>query len=524
MLSLLAYLDSASSIDSLNKNEKEKGKERTKWSDVEWCCWLAESTIKWTALQHRLIILSAFLEALVSTPRSQSSNSNQTVIRESTLLAILTLIFTSKTSLLGIEIRETLSQLLLFLTQHCSQPNGDKSLLPAVVKCISSLTINIYYEEEVNDITQDLIQHLRAFSLLSDSNVQTNYEPTRVAITTNVILCMISVLEQAHLQSEMNRTLQIVDSETSPPVVITQDNGRKSKSFLKILTWQESLFLLNDDSSSVRLTYAHALLTYIRLELSHMTISSSSNGEHLLHFFDMLNVVVYNLALGKQLKARAASMTSTQVSSPVPTRSHPGSLHQTYLDSNEITKRLLPTPQDFAASIEILSSIQRTKLPQAALSTAPMLFSLDRSSRAVWGEAKDYSREAACKEVVIAVLNTIAKEWEISRLSAYLREVRLSNMLWPFLMIIQVFVNRFIATVPPLAAIDQIHTVFDFNSQSNKEAVTASVDQAALAHQFAGTTLESASSLDAETLVGMMQANWTPENTHHQRKYAGSPP
>lgn len=344
------------------------------WNNPERCCWLAQTFTQLSQIQYRFVVITVLLEALTSTPPQPSPSHKQI-----TLLSMMTAVLTGPTALLALGLGDILSSFLAIITRR-AQYGPQDPFLPALINSTSSLATRVYYLDQITDLVQDLINVLRKLPKPS-ADVPALERTTQC---TAILQCLIGVLQSS--QSSLTSDSEATRSHVQPAV------------------WTRSLFLWTDTDSAIRFTYSHALLLYIKSELSAMAASDAgTRSPHTdqtdrKEFFDALALAAYRLAL--------AHFTLVP-----PSTSSASSQHSPHSDGAMSPKTSaatgVSTVDDFSAIEEVLVAALQTGIPQAVLSILPMLSALLTASHI--GLPSD--NNAACREVINTVMRSALHIW-----------------------------------------------------------------------------------------------------------------
>lgn len=124
------------------------------WGDVELSRWLALNITEWTQYQHRYAIPVRLVSKLVETPDKHTP-----APIHSTLLAMITSVFSSRTPIANLATSDVISSLIDFTLRRV-ELNPHDPILPAVVNCMSSLGTHLYYADQIQDFAEEIIRKL----------------------------------------------------------------------------------------------------------------------------------------------------------------------------------------------------------------------------------------------------------------------------------------------------------------------------------------------------------------------------
>ncbi len=144
-----------------------------KWSDAELCCWIALNMTDWTQYQHRYAVPVQLIARLVSvedvnTKMSAPGSSFGNVIA-STLVAMITAVFSARTPIANLSTSDVLTNLLGVLLRRVTG-NPRDPLLTSLVSCISALGTHLYYADQIHDLAEELIRRLISLQVQLNPN------------------------------------------------------------------------------------------------------------------------------------------------------------------------------------------------------------------------------------------------------------------------------------------------------------------------------------------------------------------
>lgn len=362
------------------------------WTNVEWCCWLAQAFTQLTQIQHRFVIVTGLLEALLATPPQKSPTPKQI-----TLLNMITAVLTGPTALLALGLGDVLSSLVAIISRRAEYGPQD-SFLPALIDSTSSLATRVYYLDQITDLVQDLITALKRLPPPSPEVPATN----RTTQGTSMLKCLIGVLRRS--QTSLASSSEVTRSRVEPAV------------------WSRSLFLWTDVDPHIRFTYAHTLLQYISSELVQAKGSPSSGESPALDpssrkdFFDALALAAYRLALAhfsanpSNNSSASSSKSRRSSKSNSPTHGKTNSKAGASLASTGD----MPTVDDCSALQKVLLAAIGTGMPEATLSILPMLSALLSSSHV----GQHPETNAACRELINNTMRAAINLWSTGSVAA----------------------------------------------------------------------------------------------------------
>lgn len=124
------------------------------WDDVDLCCWLALTFTEWTQYQFRYAVPVRLIDKLVN-----AQDAPRTTRVHTSLVAMITAIFSSPTPIANLSTSDVLSNLVRVILRRVSIDVHDSLLVP-LVECVASLSTHLYYADQVHDLSEELINRL----------------------------------------------------------------------------------------------------------------------------------------------------------------------------------------------------------------------------------------------------------------------------------------------------------------------------------------------------------------------------
>lgn len=269
----------------------------TGWSDTVRCCWLAERLTGGMLLQSRFVMPTRLVELLVSLP----DNSPPTA-KQHSIISMVTSVLSSNVSLVGLAVTDLLASLLNIIVRRATI-RADDDLLPALVDCVSSLGVHIYYADQINDIIEEIAAQIASLPPSA---------PGRQDILRVLIYCMSGVMAAAEQGDTAEAALQGPDRAGETPTVIDKGkapalespgvevkvSGRRNPISPEV--WQDTLHLLCESTYPVRAAYSRALLSWLQDELP-ADRRPRPDEPNIMRFCNALHAAVYTLALSSRL-------------------------------------------------------------------------------------------------------------------------------------------------------------------------------------------------------------------------------
>lgn len=290
--------------------------DKTGWSDVERCCWLAERLTAAMLLQSRFVVPTRLVELLVNLPDDSPPTQ-----KHSSVLAMITTILSSNVSLVGLAITDILASLLSVIIRRVGVDSRD-ALLPALVQCVSSLGTHIYYADQINDIVEEIALQILAVPTTNPAQQET----LRV-----LIYCITGVMKAADLgdQAEARVTSPISEKPgdkgkapllETPAIDTRRGLGRRNPIAPEV--WQETLPLMCEASYPVRAAYVQAFVFYLETEMPRDR-KPRPNEPNITRFCNAVMASIYTLAISSKLGVAEALPTPPDSPHPIEKISDP---------------------------------------------------------------------------------------------------------------------------------------------------------------------------------------------------------
>ncbi|KAI0320684.1 hypothetical protein OF83DRAFT_1238625 [Amylostereum chailletii] len=276
-LSSLFEHSTGSNVSTIMQAALDSINQRNGWQDVEHCRWLASKATEWTQYQYRYAVPMCLVEKLV-----EDQDISTTTSMHTSLAAMITAIFTSPTPLINLSTSDVVSNLVTLVLRRTAV-NVVDPLLPSLTECIASLGTHVYYSDQIQDLTGEIVGRL----VTVDSNgisarEQESNDASRVVALRHLIASLVGLLRAPGSHELMKET----DGNTTSPLGSPKSSlsmehpirssldkvegphrtSRRSK--VAPETWQDTVNLLCDDDYSVRADYAYALSFFIESEMT----------------------------------------------------------------------------------------------------------------------------------------------------------------------------------------------------------------------------------------------------------------
>lgn len=322
------------------------------WGDVDICCWLALNITEWTQYQHRYAIPIQLVNKLVETPDNTIHHDG---VHE-TLIAMITAVFSSRTPIANLATSDVITSLIDFILRRVERDPHD-AILPAMVKCVSSLATHLYYADQIQDFAEEIIQKLIEVQVCQTVSAcrRAKCLPCKFMKLSNVgsgsagrregMRCLVSCLSGLIAVAARHTTVQdpphrdgkgiknrsaspssgIADVHREPERGASVGSVGGRRNLISPETWQETLAILVEADYGLRAEYARTLAMFIDTEIpkepplrverpseagsipkSTVNVSGSDETVRFLH---AMYATVYALAVAPTLGLHAAGAT-----------------------------------------------------------------------------------------------------------------------------------------------------------------------------------------------------------------------
>ncbi|KNZ74798.1 Protein EFR3 [Termitomyces sp. J132] len=256
-----------SAFDSINDAQA--------WNDVPHCCWLSQKMAEWAQYQYRFAVPTWLVERLCKNPDVPSA-----VGYHATVAEMATTIFSSSVPLVNLSTSDITSSLIALLLRRV-ESDPDDAILPELIGCLSSLGRHVYYSDQIQDLTSEIIHHI---TVLEARGVISQGRSGSTISRTQAIRCLLAALFGLIQAADMGKSVEksdVIDFShgSTPAEAFKQEvaNGRISRRTpIPPDVWQDTVSLLCDNDYAIRSDYADALMFYLAEE---MPKHGDNNGE-----------------------------------------------------------------------------------------------------------------------------------------------------------------------------------------------------------------------------------------------------
>ncbi|KAG6911231.1 hypothetical protein DXG01_003098 [Tephrocybe rancida] len=386
LYSLVGHANSAqlgfimhSAFDSINDAQA--------WNDLHHCCWLSHKMAEWSQYQYRYAVPTWLVERLC---RNQDIPSP--VSYHATLAEMATTVFNSPIPLVNLSTSDITTNLVALLLRRV-EADPDDPLLPAAIGCISSLGRHVYYSDQIQDLTGEIINRI---SVVEARGAISQGKSGSARSRTHAVRCLLAALMGLIQAADRNDPFDKADTNgSSTPAQVFKlevaSNGRVSRRTpITPDIWQDTASLLCDHDYAVRSDYANALMYYLSEEMPKHGDNGESGkralaegplshavklnillhaGNHGTKFLHAVHAYIYILATSSHLGLTSSSSTSP-THSTLEESSHPrGTGEEDLVQESEPQihvngRRSFSTPQN--------SRARKASVPQRLLDESPL--------------------------------------------------------------------------------------------------------------------------------------------------------
>lgn len=307
------------------------------WRKIEHCCWFAQKTAEWAQYQYRYAIPTFLVERLLE---GQDISSPTAMHRA--LTTMVTTVFNSPTPLINLSTSDIMSNLINLVSRRVSVSPLDL-LLPALVECISSLGRHVYYSDQIQDLSGELISRLLIIETQGVvTRSKSDFSQTRSEAIRVLIAGLMGLINTANRNEEFANKIEPAPqsrpeskpSKASPEPDKQVSNSSSRRTRVPTDIWQDSLSLLCDADYAVRADYADALLFYLSEEMpKHGDVGDDmdsthprrpnapqhsidvgallQSGDHVTKFLNALHAYLYMLASSVSLGLASSTSASS---------------------------------------------------------------------------------------------------------------------------------------------------------------------------------------------------------------------
>ncbi|KZT53297.1 hypothetical protein CALCODRAFT_440295 [Calocera cornea HHB12733] len=455
------------------------------WSNVQFCCWLADKALVWSQYQYRFAVPTKLVDLLL-----KSQDTPVPTSRLMSLMSMLTTVFTSPISLVNFSTSDVLTNLITVLLRRVTIDPED-GLLPALVQCISSLGTHVYYADQIQDLAEELITRLVNVQLNGvNGEGPSGNNPTRAVSLRCLVLCLKGLIETANRPSAMRKNTStsvlgessrmnaepiefIMERHDSSGIIREDYSQNPRKNNISPELWQETIAVLCETDFFVRSSYAQALLTFLLAEVQREpysvdpAIANRDDGKgvrlpapgrpltvpdattRLLH---AIHASAFHLAMSTSLGFRSGAPSEAsedfdqhvqvdpptpdvsssrfgeiemneQLNRPSPSRKRSRAL-TTLLSMPSVDHTAAATFSDYASLLNILVTVHRRLPGRALLVGVPMLVAMDSTATSALksGNEATQGRARAVKELLGRVWEEIGEIWASDEIRRHAQE------------------------------------------------------------------------------------------------------
>ncbi|KAG6854863.1 hypothetical protein C0991_012053 [Blastosporella zonata] len=247
-----------SAFDSINDAQD--------WNDFSHCCWLSHKMSEWAQYQYRYAVPTWLVERLC---RHQDIPSPVTY--HVTVAEMATTVFNSPIPLVNLSTSDIATNLIALLLRRV-ESDTDDPLAPAVISCIASLGRHVYYSDQIQDLTGEIINRISAVEARGAISLgKAGSARGRTHAVRCLLAALIGLIQTAARSEVLEKTDANESAGSTPAQTFKQEvagNGRVSRRTpITPDIWQDTVGLLCDNDYTVRSDYANALIFYLAEEM-----------------------------------------------------------------------------------------------------------------------------------------------------------------------------------------------------------------------------------------------------------------
>ncbi|RPA70958.1 hypothetical protein BJ508DRAFT_218646, partial [Ascobolus immersus RN42] len=219
-----------------------------------WAMRLLEMMAGWTPVQYRYLVLTTCQSKLTTTPIDDAALPTQGLLAK-----IVSCLLSSKVNLIGLSVMDVLLDFIAHISALLKLDGGKrkeegamtaspqrKELLRKLERCIGDLATHIYYSDQISDMVQELLAHLKATSSAAGpTDAQGEFFSTTTAAISG-----LRAIKAIFLVAQVHAT--------------TSGVGRNK---VPIRVWEGSQWLLNEKSAEIRHAFIDAFVTWLDVEI-----------------------------------------------------------------------------------------------------------------------------------------------------------------------------------------------------------------------------------------------------------------
>ncbi|QRW15916.1 cellular morphogenesis-like protein [Rhizoctonia solani] len=386
------------------------------WPNVEWCCWLVDRVTDWAQFPYRFVIPTRLIELLVSVRDEAVPTAQHT-----TLVATITTVLSSPKHIINLSTGEVAANLIQVVLRRAAIDPMD-GLLPALVTCTAALGTHIYYSDQIQDLSEEIIN--------------------RIAIRC-LVACLVGLIKATELNK--GRITSHAHKEEVAPTEkgkwrASVDGAASDAEKLAVITSSGRRNPISPESGRKRIMPVPWRRTFVpSCRPSHTALKTSGRQSQFTdatyRFLNALHASAYTLAISAALGlstdplAGASQASSSQALAPTPINIVPATPVGTPkheipppVISEEGSKRTPstssgyrpPSPSDYAHLINVLCAMHERLPVRGLFAGVPMLLALDQAASSIGDNDGNNARgrKQAAREVIAQAWITIGKMWE----------------------------------------------------------------------------------------------------------------
>lgn len=286
--------------DKVNPNEHFLSLGSTKLVAGSWPCTLFSLVCSWAPVQDRYVVLVTAMDILIRSPMVEKDLNNQYV-----MTVIIGFLLSSSINFIGLSVMDVLVGLVqhILLLLQLGGPNTSVPTLPQATefdekeqpvsrvvtevvrsptearfrllhelqRAIGSLSVHIYYSDQISDMISSILSRLKPASMMSGTASPIE-NPVETASTFG---SSVNLTEKPGVDGFFSFETARASALGCVKEIIERANQTKSdgtvnntvRSSINVAQWEGTQWLLRDPNWKVRAAYVDALLTWMKFEL-----------------------------------------------------------------------------------------------------------------------------------------------------------------------------------------------------------------------------------------------------------------
>jgi hypothetical protein len=238
------------------------------WGDARLCRWYANRVTEWSQYQYRFAVPTHLVDELVSVQDSEKATK-----KHKTLIYMVTDILTAPHPLINLATTEIIGKISQILLRRVVI-NPQDELRQALIDCISALGTHMYYADQIQDLTEELVARIVNVQLNGvPGKAKNTSDPAREAALCSLLACLSGLTEAADKNAARTEEKSPIsdkegdEEDSRERSESTTTTVRSSRHKVSPESWQETLALLCESNYRIRAMYARSLASFVRQEV-----------------------------------------------------------------------------------------------------------------------------------------------------------------------------------------------------------------------------------------------------------------